>query len=77
MELSFPETDLNSRHACGASPSLCMVAFRLLQASALLGPASVPPHGWPEIAPAGHRDGSMWGRDATGPEIAPAPRWSW
>jgi len=85
MELSFPETVLNSLHTCGASSSLCMVAFRLLRASALLEPVSVPPT-WvagdsssatevsPEIAPAGHRDGSTWGRDATGPEIAPTPR---
>ena len=85
MELSFPETVLNSLHTCGASSSLCMVAFRLLRASALLEPVSVPPHGWPEpllrhegipgVTPAG-RDGSMWGRDATGPEplLRPAGR---
>ena len=55
MELSFPETILNSLHTCGASSSLCMVAFRLLRASALFGPVSVPPHGWPEPTPAPRR----------------------
>jgi hypothetical protein len=45
-----------------------------------------PPHGWPEsplrhegipgVTPAGRQDGSMWGRDATGPEspLHPAGR---
>jgi hypothetical protein len=44
-----------NRHTCGANSSLCIAAVDFLRASALSGPVSVPPHGWPEPTPAPRR----------------------
>jgi hypothetical protein len=76
-----------NRHTCGANSSLCIAVAGLSPGIRPVGAGLCPPT-WvaganssttevsPEPTPAGHRDGSTWGRDATGPEPTPAPRWS-
>jgi hypothetical protein len=83
----FPEFQPVNRHTCGANSSLCIAVAGLSPGIRPVGAGLCPPT-WvaganssatevsPEPSPAGHRDGSMWGRDATGPEPTPAPRWS-
>jgi hypothetical protein len=82
----FPEFQPINRHTCGANSSLCITVVGLSPGIRPVGAGLFPPT-WvaganssatevsPEPTPAGHRDGSMWGRDATGPEPTPAPRW--
>jgi len=61
---------------CGPPTGIRPVEARLCPPTWVAGDSSSATEVSPEIAPAGHLDGSMWGRDATGPEIAPTPRWS-
>jgi hypothetical protein len=60
---------------CGLSPGIRPVGARLCPPTWVAGANSSATEVSPEPTPAGHRDGSMWGRDATGPEPTPAPRW--
>ena len=82
-----PEFQPVNRHTCGANSSQCITVVGLSPGIRPVGAGLCPPT-WvaganssatevsPEPSPAGHRDGSTWGRDATGPEPTPAPRWS-
>jgi hypothetical protein len=84
---AVPGVSALNRHTCGANSSLCIAVAGLSPGIRPVGAGLCPPT-WvaganssatevsPEPSPAGHRDGSMWGRDATGPEPTPAPRWS-
>jgi hypothetical protein len=68
------ESPLPCITVAGLSPGIRPVGARLCPPTWVAGDSSSATEVSPEIAPAGHRDGSMWGRDATGPEIAPTPR---
>jgi hypothetical protein len=78
----FPEFGLSASTHAGP-PSAIHGAVGLLRASALLGPAPVPPRGrrgHPQPKrPRGHpqraRDGSAWGGSTTGAGPPSAPRW--
>jgi hypothetical protein len=60
----------------GLSPGIRPVGAGLCPPTWVAGANSSATEVSPEPTPAGHRDGSTWGRDATGPEPTPAPRWS-
>jgi hypothetical protein len=73
----YMRSQLQPMHSgCGLSPGIRPVVAGLCPPTWVAGANSSATEVSPEPSPAGHRDGSMWGRDATGPEPTPAPRWS-